>query len=331
MTKLNDLFISHDAIGILNAFLREEAITLPEFQGQLDVLAKRASISYEIWWGLLDQLNALLQQPALGTRIGAKVTPKQSGILGYLTQTSASMLEALHCFERFQRLIYEGNKAQMQWLGDTCALTWDVSHGHSTQISDEVVFASLLSVMRYCLQDPAVKLRSVAFSGAPMGPMGVYEQYYGCEVLFNQPNLGMSVDSEYLLKPFDSSDPGLHGLLLEQAAHKLPTEPVERSFVEELHQATVRALHEGQPTAANIAKRLHMSSRTLHRRLDALGYVFRDFLKNIRKELVKEYLTDNQLSLSEIALLLGYSEQSAFSRAFVGWYGMTPSEFKTMV
>ena len=333
MAQLNDLFISHDAIGILKGYLKEEGISLPAFQAQLDgleksVLEKKGAISFEIWWGLLDELNGLLAQPILGTRIGARMTPKQSGILGYLTQTSASMLDALRCFERFQRLIYEGNTAQIDWQGDICILTWDTSHGHSTQISDEVVFASLLSVMRCCLQDPTASLLSVAFSGAPMGPANLYQEYYGCEVQFNQTNLSMSVDSKYLLMSFESSDPGLHGLLFEQALNKLPKESEERDFVGDLHQATVRALHEGQPTAAHISSKLHMSSRTLHRRLDGLGYVFRDFLKAIRKKMAQEYLVDEHLTLSEIALLLGYSEQSAFSRAFAGWFDMTPSEYK---
>lgn len=325
---MNDLFISHDAIGVLKGYLKEEGVSLPEFEGQLDALEKKSAISFEIWWGLLDELNRLMSQPILGTRIGARVTPKQSGILGYLTQTSASMLDALRCFERFQRLIYEGNTAQIDWQGDTCTLMWNASHGHSTQISDEVVFASLLSVMRCCLQDPTVSLLSVAFSGDPMGPADLYRAYYGCEVEFNQPHIGMSVDSRYLLTPFESSDPGLHGLLFEQALNKLPKESVERDFVGELHQATIRALHEGLPTAAHISSKLNMSSRTLHRRLDGLGYVFRDFLKAIRKKMAQEYLADEHLTLSEIALLLGYSEQSAFSRAFADWFKMSPSEYK---
>jgi AraC-like DNA-binding protein len=186
----------------------------------------------------------------------------------------------------------------------------------------------LLSVMRYCLEDPSAALLSVVFSGAPMGPASLYQEYYGCEVVFNQPNISMSVDSKYLLMPFESADPGLHGLLFEQALNKLPKESVERDFVGELHQATVRALHEGQPTANHIASKLHMSSRTLHRRLGGLGYIFRDFLKAIRKKMAKEYLVDEHLTLSEIALLLGYSEQSAFSRAFAEWFDMSPSEYK---
>jgi len=325
---MNDLFISHDAIGVLKGYLENERIHLPAFQQDLDALEARGALSFAIWWRLLDQLNEQMSKPALGTHIGSKMTPRQSGILGYLTQTSATMLDALRCFERFQRLIYEGNKAEIQWKGGVCTLIWGASHGHSTQISDEVVLSSLLSVMRYCLQDPSICLLSVTFTGSAMGDAWVYRDYYGCDVQFNQPNISMSIDSVHLLSPLTFSDPSLHGLLLDQAINKLPEEPTERGFMEALHQAIVRALHEGQPGAANIASKLHISSRTLHRRLDVLGYVFRELLKEVRKKLAAEYLADEHLSLSEIALLLGYSEQSAFSRAFSDWYGLTPTAYK---
>jgi len=112
---MKDLFISHDAIGVLKGYLKEEGIELPSFQKELSALESGGALSFEIWWGLLDALNEQVKRPALGTHIGSKMTPKQSGILGYLTQTSATLLDALRCFERFQRLIYEGNKAEMQW------------------------------------------------------------------------------------------------------------------------------------------------------------------------------------------------------------------------
>ncbi|OUS27611.1 hypothetical protein A9Q99_14305 [Gammaproteobacteria bacterium 45_16_T64] len=325
---MNDLFITHDAIGILRCYLASEQLDLPEFQAELERLEQQPALSFELWWALLDRLSHQVPRSALGTHIGSTVTPKQSGILGYLTQTSATMLDALRCFERFQRLIYEGNKAEIHWQGDVCSLVWKISHGYSTQISDEVVFASLLSVMRYCLDDPGIALLSVAFTGDAMGPIEDYQAFYGGEVSFNQPTLVVSVSSEHLLRPLLYADPGLHGLLLEQAAAKLPLESTERDFMGELNQSIVRALHEGVPTAANIASKLHISSRTLHRRLDNVGVVFRDLLKDIRKQLAADYLKDKQLSLFEIALLLGYSEQSALSRAFVGWYGVTPSVYR---
>jgi AraC-like DNA-binding protein len=70
-----------------------------------------------------------------------------------------------------------------------------------------------------------------------------------------------------------------------------------------------------------------MSSRTLHRRLQALGINFNQLLKDIRIEMALEYLDEGKLSLTNISELLGYTEQSAFSRAFKHWTGQTPKQY----
>ena len=77
-----------------------------------------------------------------------------------------------------------------------------------------------------------------------------------------------------------------------------------------------------------VASHLNMSVRTLHRRLKAKSKVYRDVLKDVRKSKAVKYLRDQKLTLSEVALLLGYSEQSTFSRAFSSWYAISPLQYK---
>ncbi len=350
MKELDDLFISHDAIGILQAYISREGLELPKFQDKLTQLAKRHAISFSIWWQLLDELIVLVNRPALGSIIGLSTEPKQTGIMGYLTQTSANFLDALRCFERFQPLVYAGNRARIRLKGTRCIITWDNEHGYSTQASDEVITASLLSIMRHCLQDDRIGLESLSFTNQSGAPAKLYKDLYGCDAKFGQSHLSLSFDSRYLVHPISSQDSGLHTILIEQAKNKLPTSNTqpknspflnneitldakgplkkEASFELRLQQAITRALHEGKPSAAHIAGKLHISSRTLHRRLAGQGFIFRDFLRQVRKELAAQYLRENHLTLTEIALLLGYSEQSAFSRAFMVWYQVTPSEYK---
>jgi len=84
----------------------------------------------------------------------------------------------------------------------------------------------------------------------------------------------------------------------------------------------------GQPTLQQIAPRLHMSPRTLHRRLDDEGTSFRHVLTEVRRELAARHLTERRLGVSEIAFLLGFSEPSAFHRAFKRWTGHAPLAFR---
>jgi hypothetical protein len=222
MLTLEDLQISHNATPLLRRFLQSESLILPSFEAQLTELSQRKGITYKEWWQLLDELQAQINKPGLGSLIGQVIAPKEAGILGYLTETSACMLDALQCFERFQRLVYEGNPARIALEEGICHLIWEPVYGHSTQISDEVVFASLLSILRHALGDNAIKLLNAEFAGNPMAPLNFYKQFYGCDVKFGCSALRMGIDPKYLFKPFASSDPMLHDLLLEQARAKLP-------------------------------------------------------------------------------------------------------------
>ncbi|MCB1035891.1 MAG: helix-turn-helix transcriptional regulator, partial [Acidobacteria bacterium] len=82
------------------------------------------------------------------------------------------------------------------------------------------------------------------------------------------------------------------------------------------------------PTAAQVASALHMSVRSLHRGLKQEETSFRRLLEQLRRERAADLLAEGRCSLSEVAFLLGFSELSAFYRAFKRWTGMTPAEFR---
>ena len=77
-----------------------------------------------------------------------------------------------------------------------------------------------------------------------------------------------------------------------------------------------------------MAKIVGIQSRTMHRRLSTEGVTFRALLRNVRMDLAKRYIGDPQYSVTDVAFMLGYSDVSAFSRAFRSWFGTTPSRFR---
>ena len=104
--------------------------------------------------------------------------------------------------------------------------------------------------------------------------------------------------------------------------------PESDDFLVRLRDTVIRCLHEGFSDAKSVAFELNLSERTLHRRLKMKNRVYRDILKEIRKSMAVNYLSDPVLTLPEVALLLGYSEQSTFSRAFKAWYGLPPLKYQ---
>lgn len=103
--------------------------------------------------------------------------------------------------------------------------------------------------------------------------------------------------------------------------------PQSESFVQSLRTALLKALQSGEPTSRTVARLLHLSERTLFRRLEEHQLAFKEVLAQTRMQLAKEYLCEGRLTHSEIALLLGYSEQSAFSRAFKRESGVSPRQW----
>ena len=88
------------------------------------------------------------------------------------------------------------------------------------------------------------------------------------------------------------------------------------------------ALKQGEPNIERLATRMHMSGRTLQRRLADLKTSFQDVLDGVRFDLARSYLRDERLDISQVAYLLGYSELRAFDRAFRRWAGMAPRDWR---
>ena len=100
------------------------------------------------------------------------------------------------------------------------------------------------------------------------------------------------------------------------------------SLVERAAAAIRRQLADGEPSLDDVARALNIPNWTLQRRLRNHGCTYQELLLEVRRELALNYLKDREIQISELAFLLGYSEISAFSRAFHRWLGMSPSEWQ---
>lgn len=155
-----------------------------------------------------------------------------------------------------------------------------------------------------------------------------HERYFGCPVHFEADRDALLVSEETLATPNRLGDAAICAFF---DAH-LETELAERSDRHGLNKRISiqisQSLSEGAPTVAEIARRMGMSSRTLQRRLSEQDLSFKQLVDASRRELAQRLLQQSQYSLSEIAFLTGFSEQSAFNRAFKRWAGQTPRSFR---
>jgi len=147
-------------------------------------------------------------------------------------------------------------------------------------------------------------------------------------VLFEQPCTRLVLQHAHLALPLRKADPDLLALLDQQAEALLRDVAAMPADVTRWRTSLLPLIREGRPSLKALSAAHHMSERTLQRHLAQAGLSFQALLDRSRQHLAEAYLRDPRLELAEIALLLGYSEQSAFQRAFKQWTGQTPRQWR---
>ena len=220
------------------------------------------------------------------------------------------------------------NEAFTRSEGDQVIFSWPYDYGYSTRESDDTLLSSMANYVRMLVGDETLKPTKVGFVHAKPNAVDHYHKLLGCEVEFGCKNTYISFPLSMLGLKIKQADPALRALLDQQADALLNVLPNGDHFEQQLYKYVLRAMQDGKPTIEEVARYMKLSARTLHRRLEERQLVFKSILKKTREQLAKQYLKEGHLTLSEIALLLGYSEQSAFSRAFKQWSDETPLKFQ---
>lgn len=326
--QLSQLQVSGDLAQLLRDFLENAGDIHCELYTQLQGYSPSSRISFGQWWAMLDQLQQRFPQRNVGLELGQRVQPAHLGMLGYLTLASDTVGEALLEFQRYQGLLHDGERATIELADERMVLSWSRNYGPSTRLSDEVIVGGLLRFLRVITG--RADLRPLAVDFTFKKPINTLDYFvaFDAPVHFAQNCTALQFPCEYLSLPVTNSDPGLKLLLERQAQAALAVLPQGESFIQGLRSALLRAMRSGRANSAEIATLLNMSERTLFRRLSEQGLSFKVILAQTRTQLAQEYLRDKRLTLSEIALLLGYSEQSAFSRAFKRETGLSPRRYQ---
>jgi AraC-like DNA-binding protein len=125
------------------------------------------------------------------------------------------------------------------------------------------------------------------------------------------------------------ADASINSYLLKQVEENTNGIRIPRNkIVKDVESLIKDGLPTGIPSIQNISELMAMSNRTLTRRLSEANVTYRDLVKKTQEKIAKDMLRDNSHSIGDIAFLTGFSEQSAFNRAFKKWTDLTPSEFR---
>ncbi len=328
-------FVSSSFAQVLLSYMTERDLVNDALREELLLIVDKPSLPIVRFCELLEEIYRLDSVPALGLRMGKEAKPVHFGLVGYLVLSCNNLGQALTRYRRFQSLLQSGLQSTVVSSGTHLRLQWTQPIA-DTVLAHEFSLAAFVSLYQSLMAEPIAPLKVGLPNPAPQDAT-IYEAIMGCPVEFNSEQLYVEIPAYVMSKRLSSSDPYVRNLLEQQATAMLepnqnPSSAQSNSaltdFHEQLQQHLLNAMKDGEISAKEIANRMGFSLRSFYRKLDDNGYTFRSILADARLRIAKQYLADLSLSHLDIALLLGYSEQSSFIRAFKTWMGITPGDYR---
>lgn len=281
-------------------------------------------LSFEEFGRLHRRVADEFQEQTLGLQLGACVHPSHLGALGYAFLASSSLRTAFYRVQRFVHMVHGRLVATIDESPGHMRLSWELLayYPYPHQFAESRL-AGALTMARMNFGDELRPVR-VSLTREHPGNLTPWEEFFGCSVSFASEKDSITFaegDMRRLLTTSNRDLVTLHEEMMERQS-----QPADRSGLFNRARATiVEELPTGRITEAQLAARLHMSPRTLRRRLREHGQTFRSVLAEVRKDLAQRYVRQPDYRMTEIAFLLGFSDSSAFSRAYRDWFGESPS------
>lgn len=265
--------------------------------------------------------------PHFGLLVGQRATILSLGLVGRLMQHSETVGDALRALVMNLSIQNRGAVPSLSVSGDTALFTFSVYQPEAEsadQISDGAIAVAVNALRTLCGQEwnPAEVLLPRA---SPTDPE-LYRRHFRAPVRFNQESASIVFPAQDLDLHVAGADPMVRALLEERILQLKGAQGSQ--FSDDIRRLLRTRLTSSHCSADDIAHLLAMHRRTLSRRLKDGGKGYRAITNEIRFEIARQLLTDTQVPLAQIAAALGYSEASAFTRAFRRWSGQTPTTWR---
>lgn len=261
---------------------------------------------------------------AFGLRAAKVYKPSQLGALGYAWHASMTLRRACTRLQRFARLVNDKAVVHVEDIGDSMSVTLELNaKSHALRARDDCELAIVTLLCRSICSDD-FRLQSVNFQHPAPGDIKPYFEFFGCNLNFDQSANQLLIPIRFADEVLTGASPEL-ALMNDKVVIRHLAMIDKGDIVAKVQAVMLDQLPSGHITDDSVANALHMSVRTMHRKLTDANSSFRSLLVDLRRELAESYILDNSLTLTEISLLLGFSEQSSFSRAFKNWTGSAPS------
>ncbi|MBH3427844.1 AraC family transcriptional regulator [Pseudomonas alkylphenolica] len=265
---------------------------------------------------------------AIGLNMARVVRPASFHVVGYALMSSRTLAEGFERLVRYQRIIAESSDLSFRLEPDGYALILTVHGDHlpPTRHSAEASLACALSLCSW-LSGRLIQPRRVLIQGPQPADLTPYKVAFHAPLIFGAAHDALVFERADMEAPLPTANEAM-ATLHDRFAGEYLARFSESRVTHRARQVLCRVLPQGEPKREMVAQSLHMSQRTLQRRLQEEGTSFQTLLDDTRRELAEQYLAQPSMTLLETAYLLGFADPSNFFRAFRRWFAVTPGEYR---
>ena len=316
------VFTKLEELGVRASAVVRRAGLSPAFIDQPRVL-----LNTEELFALWRAIGEVSTNPAIGLLLGTETKTERFHPIGLAALSSENFGAAIDQMARYKQLSCPEEilqkKDDEEW---SIQFRWLLADEVEPPVLNDCCFAWTLSIARHGTGTRLSPLRVEFVQARPHAK--AIERHFGCRVICGAPKNAIVFRAADAERPFVTRNAELLGILVPQFDSELRQENGEEDFLERVRVAIQQKLTGRRPSIEDIGDALHVSSRTLQRRLQEEGSSFQRVLEEARHQLARHYLNNSALELNEAAYLLGYEDSNSFVRAFRTWEGVPPARWR---
>ncbi|WP_250655538.1 AraC family transcriptional regulator [Alkalimarinus coralli] len=274
------------------------------------------------------------QRDDFGLQVGRSITPGSYPVLGMTLLSCQNLRQVLEQVVRYESLNHDLGTSCLDIGANESRYVWTPNPLYLPDSKDEISFHLVVSVFAGIrtfapwLINQHIPIKQICFTASEPKNLFLYRSFFDTDILYNQPNNSILVKSDVADWPVLNGDTASFSALTAYADTLLNSRESQQDLVWKLKTILPEALRRQTYRIEDVSNQLNMSVRTLQRKLKESGCGYKQILDEVRKQLAEFYLTESSISMSEIAFLVGYQEQSSFNHAFKSWSGLSPSAYR---